>query len=283
MFPTEQYELLDFGHGRKLERFADVLLDRPAPAATGIATGGPALWNRADARFSRSDGADGRWTDRGHPPPRWTVRHGAVVLELNRTGSGAIGVYPEQAENWDWIERQLRGAQHPLKVLNLFAYTGGSTLAAAAAGAEVVHVDASRSAVAWARRSAALSGLATAPIRWIVEDARTFAEREIRRRNQYDAIILDPPSYGHGPQTEAWKLDLHLYSLLRACGQLTSSRRAFILLTCHSPDIGPTDLAAMLADTIFGHSHADVRAKRLILQTRDGRRLDSGVAARWPS
>ena len=148
----------------------------------------------------------GNGRDRRELPERWTIAHGPLQFELKRTDFGHLGLFPEQAENWDWIAERVAAAGRPLKVLNLFAYTGGSTLAAAAAGAEVVHVDAAKNIVAWARRNAELSGLADAPIRWIAEDAMKFVKRELKRGNRYDAVILDPPSYGHGPQGEVWRL-----------------------------------------------------------------------------
>jgi 23S rRNA (cytosine1962-C5)-methyltransferase len=206
-----------------------------------------------------------------------------VQFELKPTESGQIGIFPEQAENWDWIDRQVRRADRELTLLNLFAYTGGSTLAAARAGARVVHIDAAKNVVRWARRNAQISGLEEAPIRWIAEDAQRFVERELRRGNRYDGVILDPPSYGHGPQGEVWKLSDHLMPLLEKCGQLTRSRRALFLLTCHTPGFGPAELEASLADTVFGHCQAGVRAGRLQLATVSGRRLPSGVYARWPS
>ncbi|MCA9214149.1 MAG: class I SAM-dependent methyltransferase, partial [Planctomycetales bacterium] len=170
-----------------------------------------------------------------------------------------------------------------LKVLNLFAYTGGSTLAAAAAGAEVTHVDSSKSVVTWARRNAELSNLCDAPIRWIVDDCTKFVQRELRRENFYDAVILDPPSYGHGAKGGPWKLSHDLMPLLDACASLTSRSRAFLLLTCHSPGFGPAELSACLEDTFFGHCQTGAQAKRLFIRCDDGRKLDAGAVARWPS
>jgi 23S rRNA (cytosine1962-C5)-methyltransferase len=282
MFRADQYELLDFGQGRKLERFGPLVLDRPAPAVSDAAVRDLGLWGSADARFTRHDAAHGDWTLRGRLPAHWHLHHGSTVLELQRTHSGAVGVFPEQAENWDWIDRQVRRSGGVLKVLNLFAYTGASTLAAAAAGAEVVHVDAARSVVNWARRNAARSHLADAPVRWIVDDARKFVERELRRGSQYHGVILDPPTYGHGPKSEPWEMATDLYDLLTACGRLTRGARAFMLLTCHTPTIGPAELEAMLADAVFGHGQSGVFAKPLTVRTRDGRHLPSGVVAGWP-
>ena len=221
MFDSTQYQLLDFGDSRRLERFGPVMLDRPCPAAASIRPAAPRLWSLAHARFERLEADQGRWIVRGDPPQRWTIAHNRINLELKRTDFGHVGQFPEQAENWDWIAEQV-GRSHsdaagPMNVLNLFAYTGGSTLAAAAAGAKVTHVDAARNIVAWARRNAELSALGSAPIRWIAEDAVKFVEREVRRSNHYDAMILDPPSYGHGPHGEVWRLAEDLPGLLSLC------------------------------------------------------------------
>lgn len=292
MFTSEHYQLLDFGHGRKLERFEQLVLDRPCPAADDFDMATPAAWRAAAARYERdaidhrsvqrSEAERGVWKPADATASTWTIEHVPFRLELRATEFGHLGVFPEQADNWDWIARQVQRAGRPLKVLNLFAYTGGSTLAAAAAGAEVVHVDAARTSVAWARRNAQLSGLAVAPIRWIVDDARKFVRRELKRGNAYDAVILDPPTYGHGTKGEVWKLAEHLPALLADCGELTAASRQFMLLSCHAPGIGPAELEAYLADAIFGHCAAGVRAAALSLSTPDGRRLPSGVVARWP-
>ena len=240
-------------------------------------------WPTAHARFTRAHAGSGTWHSTNNLPDAWQASHGATTFELRLTPSGAIGVYPEQAVNWDWIGRQVRAARRVLKVLNLFAYTGGSTLAAAAAGAEVVHVDAARSVVSWARRNAELSRLADAPIRWIVEDVQRFVQRELRRSEQYDGVILDPPAYGHGPRAQPWKLDRHLASLVQDCGRLTAGRRAFILLTCHDAAWSPANLAGLLADRLSDVHTGDVEAGPLTLRARDGRRLPCGTFARWPA
>jgi 23S rRNA (cytosine1962-C5)-methyltransferase len=284
MFTPDQYQLLDFGDGRRLERFGQITLDRPCPAAEGVAQSDPVAWRQADARFDRSDGDEGRWTCRRKLPEQWEVRHGTMRLELKCTDFGHLGVFPEQADNWLWIAEQIRRfapQTAPLRVLNLFAYTGGSTLATAAAGAEVVHVDAARNTVAWARRNAARSGLAEAPIRWIAEDAMKFVQRELRRGNSYDAVVLDPPSYGHGAHGEVWRLAEHLPPLLRLCGQLTALRRRFLLLTCHTPGFEPPQLRRMLADSLEDSDRGTIDARPLFLRTAAGRELPSGAVVRW--
>lgn len=273
MFSPDQYELLDFGEGRKLERLGGHIVDRPSPAAELIKLGDRALWSQAVARYDRDTA---RW--QGDVPSDWTARHEQATFQLRATEFGHVGLFAEQAANWDWITAQVRAAGRPLKVLNLFAYTGGSTLAAAAAGAEVVHIDAARNVVQWARRNAELSHLANRPVRWIAEEASKFVDREVRRGNQYDAVILDPPSYGHGPKGEPWKIDTDLPRLLTDLARLTASRTAFVLLTCHSPGYEAAMLSQLLR-TAFGAG--EVSAGELALTTRAGRCLSSGHFARW--
>jgi 23S rRNA (cytosine1962-C5)-methyltransferase len=331
MFTPDQYSLLDFGVGRRLERFGGVLLDRPCPAAEKIPLVNPGAWDFADARYEESGPDQGSWLTATELPERWTVSHRNLLFELKCTPQGQVGLFPEQAENWDWLGRnaecgmmndectpsprsetgvseqgastlgsqlsplgsqlsplgsQLSNHDSPLaslKVLNLFAYTGGSTLAAAAAGAEVAHVDAAKNLVAWARRNAELSGLTDHPIRWICEDAVKFCKRELRRGNFYDAVILDPPSYGHGPHGEVWRLSQHLPHLLELCAELTAGRCRFILLTCHTPGFGPERLTAMLRDHFFCASDARIEAGPLVLRDSKGRELPGGAVIRWRS
>lgn len=311
MFSLDQYALLDFGDGRRLERFGALVLDRPCPAAEGVAKGDPALWEQADARFVRTEGKLGEWVCERDLPDRWTITYGKkgtgticrdgpkgashklylspFFLELKRTEFGHLGVFPEQAANWDWLAAQIRRVREThqpalsndlpsLRVLNLFAYTGASTLAAASAGAEVVHVDAARNVVAWARRNAELSGLADAPIRWVTEDAMKFVKRELRRGNTYDAAILDPPSYGHGRRGEVWRLSKHLPQLLRMLAELTAGRCQWLLLSCHTPSFGPERLERLVSENL---GLGRVSAEQMTLETAAGRRLPSGVVVRW--
>jgi len=326
MFASDQYELIDFGGGRRLERFGPWRLDRPCPAAEGFARAQPDAWQEADARFDRSEGEEGRWSLGRELPAQWTIAHGLLSFELKRAPAGHLGVFPEQAANWDWIAEQLRKRGQsllskgtvpvgkrgqsllskgtvpvgkrgqsllskgtvpfscpfsPLKILNLFAYTGGSTLTAAAAGAEVVHVDAAGNTVGWARRNAELSGLADRPIRWITEDALKFVKRELRRGSRYDAVVLDPPSYGHGPRGEVWRLSKHLPQLLELCGQLTAGRRRFMLLTCHTPGFDPARLEAMMAEALGETGEGTVTARPLTIRSAAGGELPSGVVVCW--
>ena len=222
--------------------------------------------------------------DLGFPPralpDQWMLECGCFRLQLRPTPFGHVGVFPEQLANWRWLQQQITPRPRPFRILNLFAYTGGSTLAAAAAGAEVVHVDAARNVVRWARENARLSGLQDKPIRWIAEDARKFVRREQKRGNQYHALILDPPSYGHGARGETWKLSHDLLPLLRMCSKILFPPQPFVLLTCHSPGFGPAEVAACLSEGIFGHCQVPVVSHSLCLTTRDGRRLPAGAMAR---
>ena len=253
----------------------------------------PELWSQAVARFELSaeqrGGKRGRWVPADALPEKWTIAFGPLRFELKPTDFGHLGVFPEQAANWEWIARQVRGAaidgKRP-KVLNLFAHTGGSTLAAAHAGAEVVHIDSSKSVVAWARRNAELSGLGDAPIRWIVEDAPRFVERELKRGHRYDGIILDPPSYGHGPAGETWKLEDDLPKLLAACAELTVGRRRFFLLTCHTPSMTPDAATRLLGAALrtarnVPQASPATMGDELANATDCGRRLSCGIVVRW--
>jgi 23S rRNA (cytosine1962-C5)-methyltransferase len=289
------YELLDFGDGRKLERFSGMVLNRPCPAADEVVRSRPELWDAITARFRGPRTGDGSWTPvpRSWMPEGWCLEHPgegeeiAFRLKLEALPSGQVGAFSEQSGNWEWIRQRVAKAQagqgRALRVLNLFAYTGGSTLAAASAGAEVVHIDAAQNIVDRAKENAAFSGLAEKPIRWIAEDATKFCRRELKRGNQYDAVILDPPSYGHGPKGEPWKIETDLLPLLSMCSELTAENRAFILVTCHSPGIGPAELAAYLSEGIFGNCSQPPDAGELNLTTADGRSLPAGVYARWPA
>jgi 23S rRNA (cytosine1962-C5)-methyltransferase len=291
MFVANEYELLDFGQGRKLERFGPILLNRPSPAADGIKPAWPKLWIDATARFEKygdkisrgkqSNIQRGRWIITGQIPIPWIIRHNGIQFEIELTPFGHVGVFPEQAENWDWIAIQSQAA--PPRVLNLFAYTGGSTLSAAVAGAEVTHVDAARNIVTWARHNAELSGLSSAPIRWIADDALKFAHRELKRGRQYDALILDPPSFGHGPSGKAWRLDDNLPELLAICRELTGPHPRFVLLTCHAPNYDANHLADCLITAGFARRPKEIDCGELSLSTSTGRRLNAGHFARVSS
>jgi 23S rRNA (cytosine1962-C5)-methyltransferase len=284
MFARDQYELLDFGAGRKLERFGPMILDRPSPPAAGARSEYPQLWDTAHARYVEATGGAvqrGHWVDLAPHPAEWSVNRGGLKFLLRCTPFGHIGLFPEHAAHWDWICDCVSQAQRPLDVLNLFAYTGGSTLAAAAAGASVVHVDAARNVVAWARRNAEVSGLGAAPIRWIVDDALGFIRREHRRGRKYDAVILDPPSYGHGPKGQPWKIESHLRELFAACREVLKEP-TFILFTCHTPAIDAATASGLVAQMLPPlAAHGRIETGEMSLATATNRRLPAGVMARW--
>ncbi|HOA50854.1 MAG: class I SAM-dependent methyltransferase [Thermogutta sp.] len=282
-FVTDDYELIDFGDSRRLERFGSVILDRPSPAAEGPPLY-PDRWSQAHARFERTRGNRGRWVDRCHVPERWTIRWGPLVLELKRNESGHVGLFPEQVVNWSWLYHHITQSEKVGPVLNLFAYTGGSTLAAALAGAEVVHVDAARNVVAWAKRNAVLSGLENLPIHWIVEDARKFLRREVRRERRYWGIILDPPTYGHGPRGESFQLEKDIVGLLEAVFALLDWDRGFLLMTCHTPGYGTQKLTRLFHDLRPDlWQRGQITVRMMTIPSSSGRPLPSGMVVRWQS
>lgn len=274
------YELVDAGDDRRLERFGSVLVDRPAPGAVEPRRD-LAAWDRATACYDGAQlGRSGHWRIVGTLPDPWTIDLGGLALELRPTDAGQVGVFPEHAEHWPWLEQRVaeRLERGPVDVLNLFAHTGGATLVAAAAGARVVHVDASRPTVAWARRNADRSGLADRPIRWIVDDAGAFVARERRRGRRYAGLLLDPPSYGHGPRGEPWRLTTDLDVLLANAADVLGLD-AFVLLTAHTPSEDAIHLAGRLAALQHG-DHARVEGGELELRARSGGRLGLGAWAR---
>jgi len=304
MFSPEAYQLLSFGNCRKLESFGGHVVDRPCPAATSSAFDDDGYLDSESEEPDNSDlkqglakpdlrfeGRTGKGSWLGEADSNWSCCYElttdtVIEFELAATLTGQVGVFPEQAANWDWLAKRCASYQkqwsRPPKLLNLFAYTGGSTLAAAAMGAEVTHVDAAKSVVNWARRNAERSGLNDAPIRWIVEDTVKFVTRELKRGNQYDGVILDPPSYGHGPKREEWKLTRDLVELLDDCKSLLSDTPALFLLSCHTPGYGEPELSSALTTCMFGRCGAGVKTRSLDLIARDGMRLPAGHAAYWP-
>jgi 23S rRNA (cytosine1962-C5)-methyltransferase len=247
------YALRDFGNGRKLEQFGNFLFDRPCPSAAETEKKKTALWKNADFRFidenKKNNAERGQWLP--DTPKRFTLSFNLFSLELRGTPFGHLGIFPEQIPNWQRIRHLVKNtvkpaSARPLRVLNLFAYTGGSSLAAADLSSEVVHIDSSESVVKWAKCNAELNGI-TSGIRFIAEDARRFVKREIKRNNRYDAVILDPPSYGHGTKSEVWQLEKHLPELLEGIAILLNDNPAFLLLTAHKPSYGSGVLADMLS------------------------------------
>ncbi len=245
---NDDYRLLDSGDGRKFERFGKHTLVRPCSQALWRPTLAGGEWARADASFDREDG--NRWHGRGNLPKEWTIETAGIRFKLGGTDFGHLGIFPEQRAQWKWIRETVRAARaegRTVRVLNLFAYSGGSTLAAALGGAEVCHLDASKGMVEWARENAALNGLAASPIRWIVDDAHKFMKREIRRDRRYDAIILDPPTFGRGAGGEMYKIERDLKETLGLVKDLLSDSPLFVLFSSHTPGLSP-----IVAENVLG-------------------------------
>ena len=277
---SEGYELLDSGNEKKLERVGEYLLVRPSPQAVWSPSLPEERWQKADATYIRSSTGGGEWEFRRRLPERWEIEHRGFKFIIKPTGFGHLGLFPEQGDSWGWIEEKVRASKRPVSVLNMFAYTGGSTLAAARAGASICHLDASKGVVDWARENAALSGLSDRPIRWIVDDVEKFVKKEITRGRSYDAIILDPPSFGRGAKGEVWKIEEGLLMLLAECRELLSDDPLFILLTCHSPGFTPLVLQNLLAEMMKGYAGMLSCGEMAILEAT-GRLLPSGAYARW--
>ncbi len=270
------YELIDFGGGGRLERFGDRVVDRPHPAALGSRSEIDP-WRAAHLRFDRDRG----WTGPAIDDGAWAFEHDGLILELRPTEAGQVGLFPEHLDMLGWLRARVgerAAAGRPIALLHLFAYTGLATLAMAAAGAEVTHVDASRPTVAWARRNAELSGVADRPIRWLVDDAVAFTQREARRGRQYAGIVLDPPSYGHGPGARPWRLEDDLPPLLTACAAVIEAD-GFVLLTAHTPGVDGGRLSQLL-DRGLGRPRGVVEAGELAVSARDGRPLELGAFVR---
>ena len=260
----DDYELLDSGDGRKLERFGKYVLARPCSQALWRPARSPADWSRADAAFDREDG--NRWHGRSNLPKDWQIETAGMRFKLGGTDFGHLGIFPEQRAQWTWIREKVRRKKEEgrsIRVLNLFAYSGGSTLAAALGGAEVCHLDASKGMVEWARENARMNGLAERPIRWIVDDAHKFMRREIRRGRKYEAIILDPPTFGRGAGGEMYKIERDLQETLGLVRDLLSDRPAFVLFSSHTPG-----LSEVVAQNILGQlfPSAKLEAGEMLLE-----------------
>ena len=244
------YELIDTANGERLERWGDVTLIRPDPQIIWKNTGEAAEWQSAHARYIRSDKGGGAWDYRRKLPESWKISYGNLRFMVKPTGFKHTGLFPEQAVNWDYCADLIKAAGRPINVLNLFAYTGGATLACAAAGASVCHCDAVKGMVDWARTNAKLSGLEDKPIRWIVDDANKFIAREIRRGTRYDGVILDPPSYGRGTNGEMWKLEDSIYELMTNITALLSDRPLFVLLNSYTTGLSASVMSYLLQMTV---------------------------------
>ncbi len=276
----EEYRILDAGDGEKIERWGDIVLRRPDPQVIWPWTGHEAIRNGVHAHYHRSRSGGGSWEMKKAIPPDWTIRYRNLSFRVEPTGFKHTGLFPEQAVNWDWMAGLIRQANRPVSVLNLFAYTGGATVACAEAGASVCHVDASKGMVAWARENLARSGLADAPVRLIVDDCKKFVEREARRGKKYDGILMDPPSYGRGPGGELWKLEDELFGLVEACLGVLSDEPLFFLVNAYTTGFSPQVPANLLRCLM--RTEGTITAGEVGLPIGEtGMILPCGTFARW--
>ena len=277
----KDYEVLDTSGGEKLERWGDYLLVRPDPQVIWNTPKDLPGWRKMNGHYYRSSKGGGEW-EFFDLPKQWDIHYRSLTFHLKPFSFKHTGLFPEQAVNWDWFSDKIKKAGRPVKVLNLFAYTGGATLAAAAAGASVTHVDASKGMVTWAKENAVASGLGDAPIRWLVDDCVKFVEREIRRGNHYDGIIMDPPSYGRGPKGEIWKIEEKIYSLVCLCEKLLSKDPLFFLINSYTTGLQPAVLSYMLGSAIAKKHGGKVSADEVGLPvSASGLVLPCGASGRW--
>lgn len=280
----KDYELLDASDGEKLERWNGIVLRRPDPQIVWMAdTAENSDWKSADAHYIRSNTGGGHWESSKRVPESWTVDYGNLKFGIKMMGFKHTGLFPEQATNWDWFSDIIRkSGRTDVNVLNLFAYTGGATMAAAAAGAAVCHVDASKGMVAWAKENAVLSGLQDRPIRYIVDDVKKFTEREIRRGRKYDGIIMDPPSYGRGPSGEVWKIENELFGLVEMCMGVLSDNPLFFLINSYTTGLSGSVLENIYKITLQKRFGGEIEVDEVGLPITNGNLvLPCGYSGRW--
>ena len=277
----KDYEVIDTSNGEKLERWGKYILLRPDPQVLWDTPKKNPAWRKLNAHYHRSKKGGGEW-EFFDLPEQWAIHYKDLTFHLKPFSFKHTGLFPEQAANWDWFSDLIKNANRPIKVLNLFAYTGGATCAAAKAGASVTHVDASKGMVTWAKENAAASGLADAPIRWIVDDCVKFVEREIRRGNHYDAIIMDPPSYGRGPKGEIWKIEEKIHPFIALCQQLLSDDPLFFLVNSYTTGLAPAVLTYLISTEVVSNHGGSVVSDEIGLPVSDnGLVLPCGAAGRW--
>ena len=278
----KDYEVIDCSDGEKLERWGKYILLRPDPQVIWN-TDKSSKWTKLNGHYHRSSKGGGEW-EFFNLPEQWSIKYQSLDLSFNLKPFKFkhTGVFPEQAVNWEWFYNKIKNAERPIKVLNLFAYTGGATLAAAKAGGKVTHVDASKGMVGWAKENAHSSGLENAPIRWIVDDCVKFVEREIRRDNLYDAVIMDPPSYGRGPKGEVWKIEDAVYPLIKLCSNVLSDNPLFFLISSYTTGLQPAVLTYMLSSALIPKFGGSVSSSEIGLPVTDsGLVLPCGASGRW--
>ena len=278
----DDYELIDADSGERLERWGNIILIRPDPQIIWSGDRKNSLWKNAHAVYHRSGSGGGYWETLKKVPDVWSIGYGGLTFRLKPMGFKHTGLFPEQAVNWSLSERLIKAENRPLSVLNLFAYTGAASLACLKAGAKVTHVDASKGMVQWAKENAAASGLEKAPVRWLVDDCLKFVKREIRRGNKYDAIIMDPPSYGRGPNGEVWKLEQQLTELLSETGRLLSDNAVFFFLNSYTGGLSPTILNYMVSRYVSKNKGGRVYTDEIGLYITDkGISLPAGNTTIW--
>ena len=278
----KDYKIIDTSNGDKLESWGGRLLVRPDPQIIWRTEHKTDLWDKADAVYHRSSKGGGEWEYRRRLPESWEISYRELKFIIRPTGFKHTGLFPEQAVNWDLMSDMIRSAGRPIRVLNLFAYTGGATLACAAAGAQVSHVDASKGMVQWARDNAAASNLSDKPVRWLVDDCEKFVRREIRRGSFYDAVVMDPPSYGRGPGGEVWKLEDSVYELVKTCADVLSDKPLFFLLNSYTTGLSPSVMAYILNGVITPKYKGTVTADEIGLPVETaGMPLPCGSTAIW--
>lgn len=278
-----EYELIDSGNGRKLERFGKYILNRIETQAIWKQSLGEEIWHKADAVFRKTDERHGEWTFRNRIPEKWVMPIENLKLELRLTPFGHVGIFPDQSSQWQYIQEKIQQAGRQISILNLFTYTGASTLAAAAAGAQVVHVDASKPALTWARDNQRISGLLEKPIRWIPDDALKFVKREVRRASRYDAIIMDPPKFGRGPQGEVWKFEENFPELLDYSRQLLSDKPLFMLTTAYAVPLSSITLNNLVTDAMRKFKGTIESGELGLKQSSNGRILSTAIYCKWES
>lgn len=282
--PSSGYELLDSGNGEKLERFGNIVVSRPDPQAIWKKSQNSELWDSASAKF-QGEGKSASWKIQESVPKKWKIDFSAMSFYIKPSSFKHTGIFPEQAENWQWIKDSISKSVQTGKkvsVLNLFGYTGGATLAALSAGAEVAHIDGSKTAVTWARENAQASGLSEKPVRWIVDDAMAFLEREVRRGNKYDGIVMDPPAFGRGPKGEVWKIEEDLIKLVELCKKVLSDDPNFILINGYASGYSAIGYYNLLKGILpEGASNKIEYGELTIKESKSERLLPAGIFARW--
>ncbi|MBI5728900.1 MAG: class I SAM-dependent methyltransferase [Candidatus Magasanikbacteria bacterium] len=280
--PSADYELLDSGDGEKLERYGNVVIARPDPQTLWRKQLSEKEWQKANAYFTRSS-TDAAWSTRGEVPEKWAIEFGGLKFWIKLSAFKHTGLFPEQLSNWQWTEGLIRGAKRPVSVLNLFGYTGGASLAAAKAGSEVCHVDGSKAAIGWARNNAELSGLGDKPIRWILDDAAKFVQREIKRGHKYDGIIMDPPAFGHGPNKELWKIEDSFLPFIEMCKKTLSDNPLFFLVNGYAAGYSALAYKNSLQPIVSAYGGKMEIGELAIAESKSDRLLPCGIFARWSS